>query len=463
MPQPTVSVIIPAYNNAAFIGATIQSVLDQTYPHFEVMVVNDASPDNVDEVIKQFTDPRIRYIIHEQNRGLSAARNTAIRASTGEIIALLDGDDLFHPEKLRMHVEFLEKHPEIDVTYNARFELNHSARTVRELWRPPLTLTLADLLPTYPFSPSDMVIRRDSVFKVNLFDEYHTYVGEDLDFNCRLAMAGCKFASVNRALNYRWYHSGRIVKNLRSCVDDTLRPLNRVFADPACPPEALAVRDLAYATHYLLWSAIAFGQNDTALGQEYSLAAVRLNPSFLEGTPSRLIEVIIAQSIADESVVHDALLRRMLDQLPAQLAWPAERYDWAVAHGYLLRGVRAIMWGRAADGEEHFERAMALRAQIDEAFLRRLTAQLLDYETEFGFEATQKLLFTLSPYLEKVGNRSGVRWLKGHYLINQAFKSYQVGEYDRVPKKVFNALANDLSYLGNRGVLSILVRSIISK
>jgi glycosyltransferase involved in cell wall biosynthesis len=455
-----VSVVIPAYNNAEFLGETIQSVLDQTYPNFEVIVVNDASPDDTYAVVSQFHDPRLRYIAHEKNQGLSAARNTGIRASVGELIALLDGDDLFHPEKLQAHVEFLEQHPEVGVTYNARFELNHSASTIRELWRPPATVCLVDLIFGFPFSPSDMVLRREWAFRVDMFDVYYVYVGEDLDINCRLALAECKFASVDRALNYRRYHSGRVIKDIRNCVEYTMRPMNSAFADPRCPKEVLALRDRAFANHLLLWSAIAFTQNETALGQEYCLAAVRGDPSFLSGQPNRLLTTLISASIVDESQDHDQLLRRMIKQLPPELSGTVAQCDWAVARGYLLRGTRAVMWGRAADGRKHFERAAALNAHIDEAFMQQLTAQLLDYEKESGPEALQDVLQNLSPYLERVGNRSQVRWLKGLYLINQAFRSYRAGHYTQVPIKVIHACANDPKYLANRGVLSILLRSI---
>ena len=101
MKSPLVSVIIPAYKNAEFLSDAINSVLKQTCSHFELIIVNDASPDNTDEVVKTFYDPRIKYILHEKNKGLSAARNTGIRNSTGDYIALLDGDDYFHPDKLR--------------------------------------------------------------------------------------------------------------------------------------------------------------------------------------------------------------------------------------------------------------------------------------------------------------------------------------------------------------------------
>lgn len=461
MTSPKVSVIIPAYNNAEYLGETIQSVLAQTYDNFELIVVNDASPDDTWAVVSQFPDSRLKYIIHEQNQGLSAARNTGIEAAQGEIIALLDGDDLFHPEKLQAHVEFLEQHPDIGVTYNARFELNHSAMTIRELWRPPVTVGLIDLIFGFPFSPSDMVLRRDWALRVNMFDRYYVYVGEDLDINCRLALAGCKFAGVDRALNYRRYHSGRIINNIRSFVEYTIRPLNATFADIRCPEEVLLLRDKAFANHYLLWSAIAFTQDDTALGQEYCLAAVRGNPSFLNGQFNQLLNTLLSYSIVDDSQDHDPLLRRMVKQLPPELSWLEEQGDWAVARGYLLKGTRAVMWKRMAEGQAYFEQATALKAQIDEPFLQYLTANLLSYEKEFGREAVQDVLEALSPYLERVGNRSHVRWLKGSYLINQAYRSYYAGQYTKVPLKIMHACANDPKYLANRGVLSMLLRSTV--
>jgi glycosyltransferase involved in cell wall biosynthesis len=125
MSKQLVSVVIPAYKQAAFVGEAIQSVLDQSYPHFEVIVVNDASPDHTSEVVRQFADPRVKLIVHEENRGLPAARNTGMKAANGELIALLDSDDFFHPEKLQTHVDFLEKHPAVGVTYNGRYELNY--------------------------------------------------------------------------------------------------------------------------------------------------------------------------------------------------------------------------------------------------------------------------------------------------------------------------------------------------
>ena len=94
--HPLITVVIPAYNQANYLAAAIQSVLAQSYPNWELLVVNDASPDATNQIVGQFSDPRVRLLIHEQNRGLPAARNTGMRAAQGDIIALLDADDRFH-------------------------------------------------------------------------------------------------------------------------------------------------------------------------------------------------------------------------------------------------------------------------------------------------------------------------------------------------------------------------------
>ena len=201
---PKVSVIIPAYNQADYLAAAIESVLHQRYADWELIVVNDASPDQTNAIVAQYidNDPRIRLIVHEQNRGLPAARNTGLRAAQGEIFMLLDADDLFHVDKLAAHVVLLDADPTIGVSYNARYEINQGGE-ILTLWRPVTTATFADMVCGFPFAPSDMVIRREWAFRVNLFDESYVAMSEDLDINCRLGLAGCRFVGIDQPLNYR--------------------------------------------------------------------------------------------------------------------------------------------------------------------------------------------------------------------------------------------------------------------
>src|SRR6516165_447182 len=108
-----VSVVIPTYNYRHFVTDAVASALEQTYQPVEVLVVDDGSRDDTRARLTPYLD-RIRYI-YQENQGLSAARNTGIRAAKGVWIALLDSDDAWHPRKLETQMEFIRQHPDIGV------------------------------------------------------------------------------------------------------------------------------------------------------------------------------------------------------------------------------------------------------------------------------------------------------------------------------------------------------------
>ena len=105
-----VSIIMPSYNTAKFISETIESVLVQTYTNWELIIVDDCSTDNTDEVVKSFlSDNRIKYITNEKNSGAAVSRNRALREAKGKWIAFLDSDDLWLPVKLEKQIAFMKE------------------------------------------------------------------------------------------------------------------------------------------------------------------------------------------------------------------------------------------------------------------------------------------------------------------------------------------------------------------
>jgi len=108
-----VSVIIPTYNRADLVGRAIQSVLNQTYQDFELIVVDDGSIDNTEEVVRNFKDARIHYIRHKENRGAPFARNYGAKIANGEYISLLDSDDYYLPNKLTVQIEAFKNNPDV--------------------------------------------------------------------------------------------------------------------------------------------------------------------------------------------------------------------------------------------------------------------------------------------------------------------------------------------------------------
>lgn len=104
-----VSIIMPSYNTARFISDSIESVLKQTYTEWELIIVDDCSPDNTDEVVEKYLgDRRIRYLKNEKNSGAAVSRNRALREANGKWIAFLDSDDLWTPDKLEKQISFME-------------------------------------------------------------------------------------------------------------------------------------------------------------------------------------------------------------------------------------------------------------------------------------------------------------------------------------------------------------------
>ena len=113
LPKRSVSVIVPTYNRAAFLPIAIQSLFEQSFQNIEIIVVDDGSTDETKVVLEPLMD-KIKYITTE-HKGTAHARNTGMKAATGEYIAFLDSDDLYLPHKLELQVAFMEDHPEVDM------------------------------------------------------------------------------------------------------------------------------------------------------------------------------------------------------------------------------------------------------------------------------------------------------------------------------------------------------------
>lgn len=107
--EELVSVIMPSYNTAEYIADSINSVLSQTYTNWELIIVDDCSSDNTDEIVSQFDDKRIRYLKNDKNSGAAVSRNRALREAKGKWIAFLDSDDLWAPDKLKKQVRFMKE------------------------------------------------------------------------------------------------------------------------------------------------------------------------------------------------------------------------------------------------------------------------------------------------------------------------------------------------------------------
>jgi glycosyltransferase involved in cell wall biosynthesis len=183
-----VSVIVPIYQVENFIAAAIRSVLAQTYPHFELLLVDDGSTDGSAAICRGFLDPRIR-VLGQPNRGAAAARNTGIRHARGEFLAFLDGDDLFAPSKLRRHLEHLRKAPSVGLSFCRCQHIDDRGRPIGILAseRSLYDGTLPALFYRYPCTTASALFVRRSVVEESGYWDEELRTGTDLELCVRIA------------------------------------------------------------------------------------------------------------------------------------------------------------------------------------------------------------------------------------------------------------------------------------
>ncbi len=265
---PRVSVIIPAYNTARYIAETLDSVLAQSFSDYEVIVVNDGSPDTpeLEKVMLKYRD-HIHYI-KQQNRGLGGARNTGIRNARGEFLAFLDSDDIWLPDFLAEQVRFFTENPSFDMVcagcvYFGKTELE--GRSWQSLDPIEDPVTFEKILPTLGGAfASFVLLRRETALKIGLFDEGPNLL-EDYHYWLMLLYRGGRMAYLRKVLGKRRIHSESLTYNQDVVVPRAINALRKLqgILDPASREVALVRKQIAFAESQL---SLKEGRRNLALG-----------------------------------------------------------------------------------------------------------------------------------------------------------------------------------------------------
>lgn len=285
---PKVSVIIPTYNREHLISNSIQSVLAQTYKDFELIIVDDGSSDNTEEVVLSFKDERIRFIKQPVNRGVSAARNTGIKAARGSYIAFLDSDDEWLPQKLELQLELLDSRHDIAIVCSDAYVFdNRTGSTISRLWhdnpsyhwgnpRKAIQHPLRELLQGFFITCQGTVVRRLVFTEVGYFDEsLHTH--EDWDMLVRIFQRFRAYIMDVPLFRFSW-GSGTLSSNYEIRYPGEVAALNKAINDYSLSRADLRLlkKRLAYA-HFINGKFnVVNGRID--LGKEKLLLSVRINP-----------------------------------------------------------------------------------------------------------------------------------------------------------------------------------------
>lgn len=249
MNTPQVSIIMAAFNHAQYIDKAIGSALAQTWPDFELIVIDDGSTDATGQVVSRFGSP-IRYI-YQENRGQGGARNRGIASARGEFICFLDDDDLWEPEYLATVISVFQRHPEADALYTGFRIIDGEDRLLPQIGKyvvPPHQM-YDTLVCGGWFPPLVVTVRRACLDEVGPLDE--TPRGHD-DWDLWLRIArGHVFLGIPEALARYRVHAGGLSSNAQHMMDDRMKVICKHFG----PPDGEAVtwpndKRRAYAFSY---------------------------------------------------------------------------------------------------------------------------------------------------------------------------------------------------------------------
>jgi glycosyltransferase involved in cell wall biosynthesis len=311
---PAVSVIIPAYNQARYVRKSIQSVFDQTYPDFELIVVDDGSTDETPQILASIHDPRMR-VVRQQNAGLSAARNTGLRESSAPLVTLLDSDDFFLPDKLYVLKEYLDTHADIGMVSGGTQYVDQDDQVFAEAIESTGSLDLPAILFRNPFTPSAVMVRREWFDTVGMFDET-LRACEDWNLWQRMAYAGCQFAWVNHPVTAYRFHRGQMTRESDRMRIAIFSTMDKFFCQPDLPEKYQAIKDDAYASAYVHSTAYAYNAMNFEKGQEYLGSAMRLKPSLKENRYQSLVKLLVAWSNDPRSTDPTTFLQRIIENPP---------------------------------------------------------------------------------------------------------------------------------------------------
>lgn len=229
---PQVSIIMPVYNTAPFLREAMDSMLSQTFSDFELIVLNDCSPDNAEEVLNTYNDPRIVRYKGEKNVGLSNVLNIGIEMARGKYIARMDSDDISLPNRLQVQVDYLEAHPEIDLV-SAGMQLFGDKDEIWVREQDFEEMKICALLYS-PVLHASSVWRKDSFERNGLRFRQEMVPSEDYDLWTRALVKGLRLVNLPEVL-YQYRIHGTQATSQTDAVDSKSHEVQVAYIRAALP------------------------------------------------------------------------------------------------------------------------------------------------------------------------------------------------------------------------------------
>lgn len=282
MNKPLVSVVIPAYNAARTLKATVQSVFGQSLQDFEIVIVDDGSKDDTLEAAEAIaaSDSRVK-VAAQPNSGAAAARNAGIKAARGEYVAFLDADDLWLPQKLERQIAVLNSEKDAAAVQTGAYYVNDDLEilSVRPCIIPKDVLLETLLFRSFPALMSTLLVKRSAFDKIGLLDTTLVIL-EDWDLAIRLSRF-CNLKSIEEPLALYRNYPGNRSRDLSIHIKPGHIILERLFQDPALPIHIKQRKALIYSTFYRMLSGGAFNVGKYGESLKFGIKSLWMHPSSL--------------------------------------------------------------------------------------------------------------------------------------------------------------------------------------
>lgn len=275
-----VSILMPVYNGSAFLDRSIGSVLKQSYPNWEIIIVDDHSSDNSSEMVKKYlNDERIILKQNDCNKGISASRNLALQHAKGDFIAILDQDDEWLPQKLEKQMRLFNS---LDSTFGlvycntkVQFENGHVQPFKKDIApRQSIKENFKKLYLTNYISSLTVVFRKECIEKVGYFNENIQWGGDDYDLWLRIA-AQYKFAFVDEVLCIRHEHGKNFSHAKKKMMYGSLQVGNELIENQ---PERKALLNQRTALLYYRYGMEALKTGQVIEGFNFVIKALFTSP-----------------------------------------------------------------------------------------------------------------------------------------------------------------------------------------
>jgi glycosyltransferase involved in cell wall biosynthesis len=289
--MPKISVIIPTYNRAQYITHALDSVLCQTFPDYEIIVVDDGSTDNTQDILKKY-EGKIKTI-RQDNQGISKTRNRGIQMAKGEYIAFLDSDDYWAPEKLKEQIQVLDSYPKVGIVYARMPIINKQGEKIGMKPAGVSGKNFKELLEVWGDIPTSTVMtRRDCFDKAGLFESSLEPM-EDIDMWIRIARFYDLYEIENKVLAYYRRHDEQITTNKSKVYTGLLRIYTKIYNTYPEAPRDLMIRRIVENQYLLAKENYTQGDYKNALNNA-SAAIIRyplLGFIFMNKTDSGLVRL----------------------------------------------------------------------------------------------------------------------------------------------------------------------------